>query len=399
MRAKRFLSLALSLAIAGAAQAAPQTLYSFTDGADGGFPVPPMLGVNGVLYGVTTAGGAHKSGTVYAFNPATNLLTTLYNFPANAQVPLNVSNGPLLYQSGQLLGTLVFGGSLAQGAIFQVDIASNSGSISYQFQGGQDGSSPVYGMIEQKNTLFGTTELGGGVNNTGCGVAGCGTIFKFNIVANAETVLYRFQNGTDGALPTGLTSAFGSVFGAAFKGGSATCKCGTVFRIPPSGGTPTTLHSFAGGSDGSTPSSALLRVGNLLYGTTFTGGTGPCYSNQGCGTLYSINPRTGEEHVLYSFKGGRDGVEPVRSLVYLRGKLYGVTYYGGTSTCHERQGCGVLFQYDIASHQERVAYKFYLPGLGYDSANASIMVMDNTLYGTTTASDGSPGGTIFSYTP
>jgi len=398
MRAKAFLSLALSLAIAGAAQAAPQTLYSFTDGADGGFPVQPMLGVNGVLYGVSSAGGAHKSGTVYAFNPATKILTTLYDFPANTQFPLNVSNGPLVYRNGTLYGTTAFGGSLGQGTIFQVDIASKSGAISYQFQGSQDGGGPVYGMISQKNTLIGTTESGG-LSNAACDAGGCGVVFQFDPVTDTETTLYAFENSGDGEFPTGLTAAFGNVFGVAGKGGSATCKCGTVFRIPPSGGTPITLHSFAGGSDGNGPASALLRVGNLLYGATYVGGTGPCFFNYGCGTLYSINPRTGEEEVLYSFKGGRDGYGLASSLVYLRGKLYGVTYFGGTSTCHERQGCGVLFQYDIASHQERVAYKFYLPGLGYDSAKATIMVMGNTLYGTTSASDGSPGGTIFSYTP
>src|SRR5436190_22863401 len=45
----------------------------------------------------------------------------------------------------------------------------------------------------------------------------------------------------------------------------------------------TTLHSFSGGSDGWGPQAGLILFGNMLYGTTVTGG------NPGAGTVFALN--------------------------------------------------------------------------------------------------------------
>ena len=48
---------------------------------------------------------------------------------------------------------------------------------------------------------------------------------------------------------------------------------GTVYKFTPKTHTLTILHSFAGGSDGASPSGGLVRdsAGNL-YGTAYAGG-------------------------------------------------------------------------------------------------------------------------------
>jgi uncharacterized repeat protein (TIGR03803 family) len=51
--------------------------------------------------------------------------------------------------------------------------------------------------------------------------------------------------------------------------------------------------------------------------------------SQGCGTVFSVDPATGAEHILYDFQGGSDGELPVGGLIAKGGTLYGTTNYGG----------------------------------------------------------------------
>jgi len=389
---------AVSLLWLTAAHAAPKTLYGFTGGADGAIPVSPMLNVNGVLYGVTSAAGTNRSGSVFAFDIATNSITATYELPSGFSLPGLVTAGPLLYANGALYGTAELAGAAEAGAIFQVNLSTATLSTSYLFQGGSDGAAPEVGVIGVKGLLVGTTAEGGGIGG-GCSNFGCGTIYTFDPMTGTKVELYRFTGGANGAGPAFLSNLLGSYYGSSSYQGSATCNCGTIFRITPNGAALTTLHTFEGGSDGDEPDSPLLVVGNLFYGTTRAGGTGNCTWNGGCGTIYAINPRTGAEKVLYSFQGGKDGWRPYGNLAYLHGKLYGVTYGGGTLDCHNRKGCGTIFQFDLATKTERVLYAFRLPGTGFDTAGATITLVGNTLYGTTQASTGHYAGTIFSLTP
>ena len=92
------------------------------------------------------------------------------------------------------------------------------------------------------------------------------------------------------------------------------------------------LHSFDG-SDGESPSAALLDVNNHLYGTTYEGGKySGCRTSgyQGCGTVFNITVK-GNRHLLYSFSGGTNGRYPDTDLIDVSGRLYGTTYQGGLS--------------------------------------------------------------------
>jgi uncharacterized repeat protein (TIGR03803 family) len=109
------------------------------------------------------------------------------------------------------------------------------------------------------------------------------------------------------------------------------------------------LYAFKGGTDGNSPSGALLfdTAGNL-YGTTVNGGSsGTCLYAQGtgCGIVFELMPgQSGKwtEGVLYRFQGGNDGGNPNGSLIFdTAGNLYGTTLQGGTGTSY---GCGTIFQ-------------------------------------------------------
>jgi uncharacterized repeat protein (TIGR03803 family) len=107
-----------------------------------------------------------------------------------------------------------------------------------------------------------------------------------------------------------------------------------VFKITLAG-TETVLYSFAGGTDGATPSAGLIQAsdGNF-YGTTSDGGVA------GLGTMFEITP-AGVETVLYSFAGGTDGANPYASVIQgSDGSIYGTTEYGGGGNDY-----GTVFKY------------------------------------------------------
>ncbi len=79
------------------------------------------------------------------------------------------------------------------------------------------------------------------------------------------------------------------------------------------------LHQFGGKADGNKPSSGLTPFGGKLYGVTQTGGANLL------GTIYSIDPATGTETVVYNFTSGGDGDMPDAGLLAHDGALYGST--------------------------------------------------------------------------
>jgi uncharacterized repeat protein (TIGR03803 family) len=119
-----------------------------------------------------------------------------------------------------------------------------------------------------------------------------------------------------------------------------------------------------------------------LYGTTYFGGTGLCYNpHQGCGTVFSLDPATGIEKVLYSFPACqecKEGQFPEAGLKLLGGKLYGSTTLGDNNYQD-----GTVFSFDPVKGTERVLYDFGENGPpdGYLPV-ASLISVNRTLYGT-----------------
>jgi hypothetical protein len=111
------------------------------------------------------------------------------------------------------------------------------------------------------------------------------------------------------------------------------------------------LYSFKGGSDGAEPLAELVFGCSCgLYGTT----TGGLVVASGFGTVFELTPPVPPvstkwtEAVLYSFKGAPDGGQPNGRLVFAcGGALYGTTRYGGGSPYCPLEfvyGCGTVFE-------------------------------------------------------
>jgi uncharacterized repeat protein (TIGR03803 family) len=286
--------------------------------------------------------------------------SVLYTFTAGTDGEDPVS-GLIVDSTGNLYGTTERGGD-GFGVVFKLDQFGKE-TVLYTFTGGSDGGLPFAGLTRNSaGNLYGTT-AGGGNTGTSCGASGCGVVFRVS-PAGEETVLYSFRGGSDGGIPlAGVILDSGHLFGTTSQGGNAgSCGgsgCGVVFELNGAG-KETVLYSFMGGSDGSFPSSDLIRdSANNLYGTTQGGGdfSGSCAAN-GCGVIFSLGP-DGNETVLYSFGGGADGAYPHSGLVRdSAGNLYGTTPFGGdfAGTCSSN-GCGVVFELDQAGN-ETVLYTF-----------------------------------------
>lgn len=275
---------------------------------------------------------------------------TTYNFigETSAANP----NGNLVELNGELYGVSYSGGNQygSLGTILKIDKFGKA-HVLYRFAGGADGASPEAGLVNVNGMLYGTTATGG----NGCS-GGCGTIFESTPSGN-EKVLYSFRGGTDGAFPSGTLAYFNGVLYGTNQGrGNSGCRgygCGTVFAIRPDGNGYHVLHRFAGGSDGAGPFAGPIAFNGKLYGTTEQGGSTHC--KNGCGTVYEISPG-GAERVVYAFKAGRDGAQPIAGLIAANALLYGTTDLGGkVANCGRT--CGTIFEVS-PSGSERVIYRF-----------------------------------------
>jgi uncharacterized repeat protein (TIGR03803 family) len=254
---------------------------------------------------------------------------------------------------------------------FAAVAAAQPEKILYSFGANPDGALPFYaGLIDVKGTLYGTTGGGGAYSN--------GTVFSVNPTTGAEKVVYSFcskQGCTDGGAPSAsLIDVKGTLYGTTYGGG--TYNNGTVFSVNPTTGAEKVLHSFGNGTDGSISDASLLHVKGTLYGTTESGGA------NGYGTVFSVNPTTGEEKVVYSFcsqKNCADGEYPTASLIDVKDTLYATTAEGGTYSN------GTVFALDAKTGAEKVVYSFCSQKNCTDGAYpyASLIDVVGTLYSTT----------------
>ena len=106
-------------------------------------------------------------------------LTSLYNFTGgnDGGWPMD---GLVRDGKGNLYGTTMEGGLYNAGTVFEIP-KKGPEKVLYSFTGSDDGAHPKAGLIRDKaGNLYGTTQKGG--------VHGCGTVFKLT-PAGIETVL------------------------------------------------------------------------------------------------------------------------------------------------------------------------------------------------------------------
>ncbi len=210
-----------------------KTLYSFTGGNDGGSPSGLVLDTEGNLYGTTNQGGSHGFGTVFKISPS-GTEKVLHSFNANGEDGFYPEGGVVLSSKGNLFGTTDRGGTVGVGTVFEV-AANGTEKILYSFKAGADGISAAGGLVlVGSDGACGVTIYGGTVD---LGTVFCGSTSSSGTVT--ETVLHSFShNGKDGYLPQGALAIdkSGNLYGTAANGGKGGCGvygCGVVFKIVP----------------------------------------------------------------------------------------------------------------------------------------------------------------------
>jgi uncharacterized repeat protein (TIGR03803 family) len=353
MRQRKFFTTILAafamipvLTAAAFATSPPKVLHKFKGGTDGGHPTATLIfDAAGDLYGTTREGGVNTMGTVFKLIPNSN-------------------------------------GSWTE-------------SVLYRFAGGSDGEFPQAGLIfDGAGNLYGTTP---------------DTVFRLKPNSDGtwtESVLYNFCQlnkcadgvGSDAGL---VFDGAGNLYGTTSAGGTTNCGCGTVFKLTPNSDgswTESVLYSFDA-FHGADPGAGLIfdAAGNL-YGTAIGGGQ-TCGNMSSCGLVFKLTPNmdgTWKEHVLYAFRGGKDGGAPYDSLTFdAAGNLYGTT--SGVNDA----GLGTVFKLAPKSHggwKESVLHRFAKDTGANPYAGLTLDASGN-LYGTAYYGGSANDGVVFKLAP
>ena len=238
-------------------------LHNFTNGADGANPYGGVIrDWAGNLYGTASGGGESNAGVVFKIDPS-GTYSVLYTFSGGADG--GYPFGDLIRdERGDLFGTAEGGGASNAGVVFKIDPSGHE-TVLYSFTGASDGGYPLAGLTRDSNgNLYGTTNGGG--------ASGAGVVFEVG-PSGHEKVLYSFTGGDDGGYPQWVTLArdtAGNLYGTTIVGGAS--NAGVVFKVGKSG-KETVLYSFKGAADGGNPLVGVtLGPDGNLYGTADSGG-------------------------------------------------------------------------------------------------------------------------------
>jgi uncharacterized repeat protein (TIGR03803 family) len=372
----------IGLAVAPGLKAQTLTvLHNFGAGDDGVDPQGALILSGNTLYGTASGGGVTGSGTVFKVNTDGTGYTTLYNFTATSPFTNGDGASPsagLVLSGNTLYGTTPTAGGLGDGTVFALDTNGANFTVLHTFTDGDDGASPMGGLLLSGNTLYGTT------SSIATSNFAIGTVFAVNTDGTAFSTLHSFSSSDGGALSSGLILSGNTLYGTALIGGAS--DDGTVFKVNTDGTSFTVLHNFTGGSNGFDPVGGLVLSGNALYGTTDDA------IGMGYGTIFVINTNGEGFANLYNFAGESDGANPLAGLILSSDTLYGTTQGGGNSNA------GKVFQINTDGTGFADLYSFNSSNNYAGDPEAGLLLSGNTLYGTTYSGGSLSEGTVFSLT-
>ncbi|MES2592541.1 MAG: choice-of-anchor tandem repeat GloVer-containing protein [Bacteroidota bacterium] len=347
--------------------------------ANGSYPTGSLIqATDGMLYGMTTNGGANLAGTLFQYAPSTNTYIKKFDFngAANGSIP----QGSLMQASdGKIYGMTTQGGAIGVGVIFQYTPSTNTYTRKIDFSGALDGSNPYGSLMQASDGQFYGMTINGGANSVG-------TIFQYNPGTNTYTKKIDLS-AANGSNPRGalIQASDGMLYGMTSSGG--TNNVGVIFQYNPATNIYTKKLDFDV-NNGQSPYGSLMQASDgMLYGMTPLGGA------NGVGVLFQYNTATN----TYTNKLDFDlinGLYPFGSLIQaFDGKLYGMTTY-----THINGGYGVIFQYDpvTSTYTKKISFS---PANGVNPTGSLMQAPDGKLYGMTQNGGANGVGVLFQYTP
>jgi uncharacterized repeat protein (TIGR03803 family) len=299
---------------------------------DGANPRGALTVLGNSLFGTTGQGGPNLNGTLFSLSLDGSHFTTLFSFPGStlSWQALSSPTGDLVPVDNIFYGVTSLGYN-ALGVVYAIGTNGMNFNPLFTFTDRTAmGDGPSGGVALLGRSLYGMTFQGGTTGN--------GNIYAVNTNGTGFAQLYSFPSSywnsaafantnSTGNNPVGqMRAAGGRVFGMTEYGG--VWGGGTVFTIRPDGSGLVVLHAFTapanGGTnvDGAYPLTDLIVAGDMLYGSTVSGG------NYGSGVIFSISTDGSVFNVLHHLNGPSEGYAP-NKLLLSGNTLYGATRAGG----------------------------------------------------------------------
>lgn len=241
-----------------------------------------------------------------------------------------------------------------------------------------DGAHPFANLVQgTDDRLFGTTVTGNNSSEND-------TIFKIEPDGSGFIVLMDFDASTTGGNCWGglLVGSDGVLYGTTYTGGTG--NAGTVFKINQDGTGFAVLKNFDASTSGGGSYAKLLEVDQVLYGTTYLGGNG------NAGTVFKLNLDGTGFVVLKHFANTTTGGHPTAGLILgPDGLLYGTAYHGGSSLY------GTIFKLETTGNSFAVLKHLDAAATGAYPQAGLLLGSDDALYGTASAGGDFEAGTVF----
>ena len=312
---------------------------------------------NGLLYGMSSSGGAQQGGTLFSYAPATGTVSKLYDF--NTLSGANPYGTPLQATNGLLYGLCKEGGSSGHGTLYSYNITTGSFTKLFDFTGAASGAQPKGSLLAAPDgKLYGLTEYGGS--------QGLGTLFSFNPSDNVFTKHFDFTTVT-GCKPTGdvIVGSDGLLYGLTAEGGSQ--GVGTLFRFNPSGNVFTKIKDMSTLTGANPMGTLRLASTGKYYGMANRGGS------QDLGTVFEYDPANDSLSVITHFNGS-NGARP------MYGTLVDTCYAPrilqqplSLTTC-----VGSPFSLSVAVTDAR-SFTWYQNGVSVSGVNTSVLGVSSAL--------------------
>ncbi len=379
--------LFLAIIITNYCSAQYNKLYDFSGTIDGKNPFNALVSDGIFLFGTTSYGGVNDKGVLFKIKTDGTGYSKLLDF-ANDTVRGYYPQGSLFSDGLFLYGMTPSGGINDDGVLYKIKFDGTGYSKLLDFSSALYGKWPLGSLVSDGTFLYGMTGKGG-INDTASG--GDGVIFKIKPDGTGYTKLLDFAGIANGSRPEGSLFLDGNyLYGMAGFGGinsSVNEGDGVIFKIKTDGTGYSKLLDFAGASNGNTPNGDLVFDGTYLYGMTGLGGT------NNTGNIFKIKPDGTGFLKLLDFTGAPDGYFPNGSLILVGSLLYGMTFYGGTSTSCSN-GCGIIFKIatDGTGYSKLLDFTNFATGR---NPNGTLISDGNFLYGVTNGGGLNDMGTIF----
>jgi hypothetical protein len=388
---------------------------------DGLYPYAgPALDAHGNVYGVTENGGLLNCdgggpigcGVVYKLTKINSSwgFSLLFEFGKDTNLPPYPS-GIVIGPNGGVYGAELEGGPpQLDGTVYHLvpPLTANAATansfwtnkVLHQFGIGNDGTYPHKFVFDSAGNIFGVTASDG--------ASGYGTVYELSPSAQGwtETILYRFQGGSDGQLPKGVVlDDAGNLWGTTEQGGNPGCSpfqgCGTIFELSRSGSTwaKTTLYAFNQNTDSGYPSAPIRDSSGNLFGVTSQTGPDSFY-----GGIWELSPSQNgwTFKILYNFNGPTVSLlGPFAPVMDASGALYGVNNDGGTQNCGFN-GCGNMYKLTPSGNGQWVYTDLHDFSEGNDGClpvGPPALDAEGNVYGASHACGAGGSGTVWEFTP